>query len=248
MGGTGRPLGKTFFLHRQRRHPELPKIPTYLPTYLPARHRIYVMGGVIDNYYRVNLGVILANFGSTDFSVLPGARIAQMIVLPTTPFSTVVAESLPPTDRSTSGFGSTGIRNVYASPSEAPVRIPPRSLTIGTQDIRQIVTSDVCTCTGIRCSCRAGQEAWSAFNSLRPEDILTDAHSCTLPFQARQHGKVLSRYAMFWCQPRFITNIITVMRTSTLVFSRKLNLVMKVEIHKHLCIYRSLLRTVQRMS
>ena len=31
MGGTGRPLGKTFFLQSQRRHPELPKIPTYLP-------------------------------------------------------------------------------------------------------------------------------------------------------------------------------------------------------------------------
>ena len=31
MGGTGRPLGKTFFLHCQRRHPELPKIPIYLP-------------------------------------------------------------------------------------------------------------------------------------------------------------------------------------------------------------------------
>ena len=31
MGGTGRPSGKPFFLHRQRRHPELPKIPTYLP-------------------------------------------------------------------------------------------------------------------------------------------------------------------------------------------------------------------------
>ena len=30
MGGTGRPLGKTFFLQCQRRHPELPKIPTYL--------------------------------------------------------------------------------------------------------------------------------------------------------------------------------------------------------------------------
>ena len=36
MGGTGRPLGKTFFLQCQRRHPELPKIPTYLPTYLPT--------------------------------------------------------------------------------------------------------------------------------------------------------------------------------------------------------------------
>ena len=31
MGGTGRPLGETFFLHCQTRHPELPKIPTYLP-------------------------------------------------------------------------------------------------------------------------------------------------------------------------------------------------------------------------
>ena len=31
MGGTGRPLGKTFFLQCQRRHPELPRIPTYLP-------------------------------------------------------------------------------------------------------------------------------------------------------------------------------------------------------------------------
>ena len=31
MRGAGRPLGKTFFLHWQRRHPELPKIPTYLP-------------------------------------------------------------------------------------------------------------------------------------------------------------------------------------------------------------------------
>ena len=30
VGGTGCPLGKTFFLHCQRRHPELPKIPTYL--------------------------------------------------------------------------------------------------------------------------------------------------------------------------------------------------------------------------
>ena len=27
------PLGKTFFLHCQRRHPELPKIPTYLPSW-----------------------------------------------------------------------------------------------------------------------------------------------------------------------------------------------------------------------
>ena len=35
VGGTGRPLGKTFFLHCQRRHRELLKIPTYLPTSPP---------------------------------------------------------------------------------------------------------------------------------------------------------------------------------------------------------------------
>ena len=32
VGGTGRPLGKTFFLHCHRRHPKLPRIPTYLPS------------------------------------------------------------------------------------------------------------------------------------------------------------------------------------------------------------------------
>ena len=30
VGGPGRPLGKNFFLHRQTRHPEMPKIPSYL--------------------------------------------------------------------------------------------------------------------------------------------------------------------------------------------------------------------------
>ena len=141
---------------------------------LAARQFIYVMGRVIDNDYRGNVEIILVNFGSTNVSVLPGARIAQMIVFPTTACST-------------------SIRNVYASLTEAPVHIPPRSLTIGTQDIRQIVTSDLCTCTGIRCSSRVGQEASSAFRPLRPEDAVTDAHSCTLPFKAPQHGKVLSR-------------------------------------------------------
>ena len=38
MRGTGRPLGKTFFLHCRRRHPELPKIPTYLA--LPRRETL----------------------------------------------------------------------------------------------------------------------------------------------------------------------------------------------------------------
>ena len=43
VGGTGRPLGKTFFLHCQRRHPELPKIPAYLPTYTWCDARLVVL-------------------------------------------------------------------------------------------------------------------------------------------------------------------------------------------------------------
>ena len=40
LGRTGRPLGRTFLLHCQRRHPELPKIPTYLPHGCGNRERV----------------------------------------------------------------------------------------------------------------------------------------------------------------------------------------------------------------
>ena len=43
MGGTGRPLGKTFFLQCQRRHPEVPKIPTYL-------HSVKIVMGLLGPF------------------------------------------------------------------------------------------------------------------------------------------------------------------------------------------------------
>ena len=51
MGGTGRPLGKTFLLQCQRRHPQLPKIPTYLPRCmcklsLPTKPLVVVISAV----------------------------------------------------------------------------------------------------------------------------------------------------------------------------------------------------------
>ena len=72
MGGTGRPLGKPFFLHRQRRHPELPKIPTYLPgssseteEELLANHDREVRA-VLD---RLRQEELLASVSKTDFFV-----------------------------------------------------------------------------------------------------------------------------------------------------------------------------------
>ena len=56
MGGTGRPLGKTFFLQCQRRHPELPKIPTYLPASPEEADELEEMTAdemAVDGYYVV---------------------------------------------------------------------------------------------------------------------------------------------------------------------------------------------------
>ena len=46
----GRPLDKTFFLHRQRRHPQLPKIPTYLPRGLRGVRAAPQPRGLQDHY------------------------------------------------------------------------------------------------------------------------------------------------------------------------------------------------------
>ncbi|KAG0414181.1 hypothetical protein HPB47_008681, partial [Ixodes persulcatus] len=46
---------------------------------LAAKHFIDVGAGVIDQDYRGNVGVVLFNFGDTDFKVSKGDRIAQLV-------------------------------------------------------------------------------------------------------------------------------------------------------------------------
>jgi dUTP pyrophosphatase len=62
----------------------------------------------IDSDYRGELKVALVNLGSEAFQVTRGMRIAQMVVarVERVEFETVPA--LPPSDRGTGGFGSTG--------------------------------------------------------------------------------------------------------------------------------------------
>ena len=50
VGGTGRPLGRTFFLHRQGRHPELPQIPTYLSQFKLTVHHIQGIKNEMADY------------------------------------------------------------------------------------------------------------------------------------------------------------------------------------------------------
>lgn len=65
--------------------------------------------GTIDEGYRGEIGVILANFGNEDFKVETGDRIAQMVIAPVTRAEVVEKDELDATDRGEGGFGSTGV-------------------------------------------------------------------------------------------------------------------------------------------
>ena len=64
--------------------------------------------GVCDSDYRGEYIVPLHNDSDVDYTVNPGDRIAQMIVLPYLPVEFNVVSELSETDRGKSGFGSTG--------------------------------------------------------------------------------------------------------------------------------------------
>lgn len=65
--------------------------------------------GVIDADYRGELMVIVRNDGHDPFRFKRGDRIAQLVILPCLLATAVVVDELPPTERGTDGFGSTGV-------------------------------------------------------------------------------------------------------------------------------------------
>lgn len=65
--------------------------------------------GTIDEGYRGEVGIILANFGQEPFKVEKGAKIAQMVVVPCTRAEIVETAEIDATERGAGGFGSTGV-------------------------------------------------------------------------------------------------------------------------------------------
>ncbi len=65
--------------------------------------------GTVDADYRGEIGVILANFGETAFTIERGLRIAQLVVAPVSRVRWQEVEMLDDTDRGAGGFGSTGV-------------------------------------------------------------------------------------------------------------------------------------------
>jgi dUTP pyrophosphatase len=65
--------------------------------------------GTIDEDYRGEVKVILANFGDAPFVVERGMRIAQLVVAAVALCPIEVVDTLDDTARKDSGFGSTGV-------------------------------------------------------------------------------------------------------------------------------------------
>lgn len=64
--------------------------------------------GVIDSDYRGEIMVGLYNSGESDYTVQPGDRIAQLMVVPVVQAKVTLVDELDETDRGAGGFGSTG--------------------------------------------------------------------------------------------------------------------------------------------
>lgn len=64
--------------------------------------------GTVDADYRGEIGVILVNISSEDFEIVPGERIAQLVIAKHERAEWSLVEILEETERGAGGFGSTG--------------------------------------------------------------------------------------------------------------------------------------------
>ena len=77
---------------------------------LAAKHGITVLNtpGTIDADYRGEIKVILVNLSDTPFEIVPGERIAQMVIARHEQVEWEQVDALDETSRGAGGFGSTG--------------------------------------------------------------------------------------------------------------------------------------------
>lgn len=64
--------------------------------------------GVIDSDYRGEIIVAVINLSQEPYTIQPGDRVAQMVLMPVTQATLTQVDALPETQRGTGGFGSTG--------------------------------------------------------------------------------------------------------------------------------------------
>ena len=79
---------------------------------LAAKNGVFVLNspGTIDSDYRGEIKVILANMSDKVFEVRKGDRIAQLVISPVIQADFHAVSEISETERSSGGFGSTGIK------------------------------------------------------------------------------------------------------------------------------------------
>lgn len=79
---------------------------------LALKHGITVLNspGTIDADYRGELGVLLINLSTVDFTITAGERIAQMVIARHEQGEFEVVEELDQTERGAGGYGHTGVK------------------------------------------------------------------------------------------------------------------------------------------
>ncbi len=77
---------------------------------LAVKHGIGLLNGVgvIDSDYRGEICVAIVNQFDEGYEIMPGERIAQLVVMPVTLLPVLEATDLDETSRGRGGFGSTG--------------------------------------------------------------------------------------------------------------------------------------------
>lgn len=78
---------------------------------LAFKHGITILNspGTIDSDYRGEISLLLINLGKESFNILPGMRIAQIIIAKYEKVDIKITEYINSTERGIKGFGSTGI-------------------------------------------------------------------------------------------------------------------------------------------
>ncbi len=89
---------------------------------LAVKHMIDTGAGVVDADYRGPVGVVLFNFGPTDFVVEVGDRIAQLILEKVSMVDAIRVDELSDTVRGEGGFGSTGVSARGEEDDDGPER------------------------------------------------------------------------------------------------------------------------------
>ena len=75
---------------------------------LAFKSGLHTLGGVIDEGYRGEIGVVLVNMSSKDYEIKKNERIAQIILQPYSAVPIEHVEELEETERGEGGYGKSG--------------------------------------------------------------------------------------------------------------------------------------------